>query len=144
MTNNNKTSLQLKKLYMNAGKSVMEQSYQHFKKYINYSTADKMITYIKQHKYAQQICLCDKTGAFFDYLCQRLCNEVYNEELVFVTISPYFNTDLACQLFIPFHGCLFTNNMAEPMCKADNLYSNKTFEHAQYYYNIASEFFIKS
>lgn len=141
MTNNIFEQLQRKRMYINAGKSVMEHNLQHFGRYTDYALVDQLVNEIKSSQNSIIVYLNDKIGTFFDILCNKLLNEVYKNELVFITLSQFYHSDIICQLLIPDKNCVLTNIHHNGTCKVSKLYTNDLTKNSGYNYNIACEYF---
>ena len=123
MTNSTNDAYTRKKLYINAYKTVMEKLFLHNIKYISYLSADNTIKHVKGSKTGLKVYINDDIGAFFDYLCRRLCDEIYKNDFIVTILSPYHRNEVIWGIYIPFFDSCFMNTAAKCICKDIQLYT---------------------
>ena len=134
----------LKRLYFNAGKSIMDSCYVYGKNHINYKILNVFYYKIINSSTGYNLHINDIYGAFFDILCKRIIMGQFCSNTVVTVLDPHFSTDVICSLYIPETGlslCKIHHNAA---CKANNLYTQNIIQNPTQDILIAQEFFKKS
>ena len=135
---------QLKKIYLGAGKSVMDRLFSSLSPYIRYSNLSDICKRISISPYKNNISINDCFGAFFHKLCCILSNKLYSEDIIYYILSPYHNSDVIYQMMIPDKNSQFTNQFSHSVCKATKLYAIKNISKYYKYIQLATEMFSKA
>lgn len=135
----------LKKIYFNAGKSIMDSCFLYMKQYIDYKQLNSMYHYIHHASLHCNVVICDCFGAFATILCSRLSKELFYNETVITVLDPYFNEKVICQMYIPDKNISIVNtanNLAHR--KAVNLYNTDCSKNSFKNLAVAMDFFKKA
>ena len=136
-----KNNLYLQRLYLNAGKTVMDNLFSLCRPHINYTSIQQIANAVSAAKSSDTLTVNDRYYVFFHNLCCKLSNELYAGEPVYYIFSPVHNRDVICQMIVPCQNIIFINCDGAPPCKADNLYTSSIpenytgfLETARYYF----------
>ena len=136
-----KNNLYLQRLYLNAGKTVMDSLFSLCRPHINYTAIQQIANAVSAAKSAQTFVLNDRYYVFFHNMCCKLSCELYAGESVYYILSPVHNRDVICQMIVPCPDIIYINCAEETSCKAYSLYTSSIpancddfLETARYYF----------
>lgn len=131
-------------LYMNAGRNINEKVFRTAANSINYECFDYEYNSLSINTQNQQLYIDDPYSAFFHSLCRKISYKIYSNDFIIYTMSPYYHSDVICQLLIPEKNCFFCNSSALRISKVSKLYISSNADKLYDLHAISYDFFEKS
>lgn len=137
-------SFYLHTLYMNAGRNINEKVFSTAARNIDYELFDYECDNLAISTHNRQLYVDDPYGAFFHSLCCRISYQIYRDDFIIYIMSPYYHSDVICQLLVPEKNCYLCNSFTSHIGKVNKLYTNSDSDKLSDLHAISHDFFEKS